>query len=92
MGTQKPDIVPTVVVEPVASTVEALYRGAGNAQADKEIHQPIIGRRMIKPDTLAKVTGAAQYTADVCAHRKDLLYAKAKFPPIRTCLNKENQY
>lgn len=41
-----------------------------------------IGQRMVKPDTTAKVTGAAKFTADMAVHRTDLLYAKALFPPF----------
>ena len=40
-----------------------------------------IGTRAIRPDTLAKVTGAARFTADLAVHRTDLLYAKALYPP-----------
>lgn len=42
----------------------------------------LIGQRMIKPDTVAKVTGEAKFTADLAVHRTDLLYAKALFPPF----------
>ena len=41
----------------------------------------LIGKRMVKPDTIAKVTGAAKFTADLAVHRTDLLYAKALFSP-----------
>ena len=40
-----------------------------------------IGQRVVRPDTLAKVTGAARFTADLAVHRTDLLYAKAFYPP-----------
>ena len=40
-----------------------------------------VGQRCIRPDSLAKVTGAAKYTADLVVSRKDVLYAKAMFPP-----------
>ncbi|WP_419025992.1 xanthine dehydrogenase family protein molybdopterin-binding subunit [Emergencia sp.] len=42
----------------------------------------LIGQRMVKPDTAAKVTGEAKFTADIAVHRTDLLYAKALFPPF----------
>ncbi len=42
----------------------------------------IIGRRHTRPDSLSKVTGAAKFTADMCVARKDLLFAKALFPPF----------
>lgn len=40
-----------------------------------------VGRRCIRPDSVAKVTGMAKYTADLVPARKDVLYAKALFPP-----------
>ena len=40
-----------------------------------------IGTRQVRPDALAKVTGAAKFTADLTVHRTDLLYAKALYPP-----------
>ena len=44
-----------------------------------ELHY--VGRRMQRPDALAKATGAAQYTADLVVHRRDVLHAKALYPP-----------
>lgn len=44
-------------------------------------HVSSIGQRMVKPDSIAKVTGAAKFTADFAVHRTDLLYAKALFSP-----------
>ena len=44
-----------------------------------ELHS--VGRRMQRPDALAKATGAAQYTADLVVHRRDVLHAKALYPP-----------
>ena len=41
-----------------------------------------VGKRLIRTDSLAKVTGSAKYTGDVWMKRKDMLYAKAKFPPF----------
>ena len=38
-----------------------------------ELHY--VGRRMQRPDALAKATGAAQYTADLVVHRRDVLHA-----------------
>lgn len=40
-----------------------------------------VGERCTRPDSLAKVTGTAKYTADLVVHRKDVLYAKALFAP-----------
>ena len=40
-----------------------------------------IGQRIIRPDALAKVTGQAQFAADIAVHRGDLLHAKALYPP-----------
>lgn len=40
-----------------------------------------VGKSLPRPDSLAKATGAAKYTADLALFRKDLLYAKALFPP-----------
>ena len=40
-----------------------------------------IGQSIVRPDTLAKVTGAAKFTADLAVTRTDLLYAKALYPP-----------
>ncbi len=40
-----------------------------------------VGKSLPRPDSLAKATGAAKYTADLLHSRKDLLYAKALFPP-----------
>ena len=40
-----------------------------------------IGTRQVRPDALAKVTGAVKFTADLTVHRTDLLYAKALYPP-----------
>ena len=44
-----------------------------------ELHY--VGQRMQRPDALAKATGAAQYTADLVVHRRDVLHAKALYPP-----------
>lgn len=44
-----------------------------------ELHY--VGQRMARPDALAKATGAAKYTADMVVDRKDVLYAKALYPP-----------
>lgn len=41
----------------------------------------VVGKRVPRPDSLSKVTGTAKYTADICAGRRDILYAKALFPP-----------
>lgn len=41
----------------------------------------LIGQRKVKPDTVAKVTGTAKFTADLSVARTDLLYAKALFSP-----------
>ena len=40
-----------------------------------------IGQRVTRPDALAKVTGQAQFAADIAVHRDDLLHAKALYPP-----------
>ena len=40
-----------------------------------------VGQRCLRPDAVAKVTGAAKYTADLIASRNDVLFAKALFPP-----------
>lgn len=44
-------------------------------------HESLIGQRIIKPDTVSKVTGAAKFTADLGVNRSDALYAKALFAP-----------
>ncbi len=44
-------------------------------------HESLIGQRIIKPDTVSKVTGAAKFTADLGVNRSDVLYAKALFAP-----------
>ena len=41
----------------------------------------VVGRRITRPDSLSKVTGAAKYTADICVGRHDILHAKALYPP-----------
>lgn len=40
-----------------------------------------VGKSLPRTDSLAKATGAAKYTADMLMSRRDLLYAKALFPP-----------
>ena len=40
-----------------------------------------VGKRCTRPDSLAKVLGAAKYTADLVVSRKDVLHAKAVFAP-----------
>lgn len=40
-----------------------------------------VGKSLPRTDSLSKATGAAKYTADMALSRKDLLYAKALFPP-----------
>ena len=40
-----------------------------------------VGQRCIRPDSVAKVTGTAKYTADLVVNRRDVLYAKALFAP-----------
>ena len=41
----------------------------------------IVGKRLEKPDSLSKVTGDAKFTADIRCGRKDVLHAKALYPP-----------
>lgn len=48
----------------------------------------IVGQRCIKPDSLSKVTGEAKYTADILSSRKDVLVAKALYPPYGHALIK----
>lgn len=43
--------------------------------------QRYVGQRCKRPDSVAKVTGAAKYTSDLIVSRKDVLFAKALFPP-----------
>ena len=40
-----------------------------------------VGQRLPRTDSLAKATGAAKYTGDIWVNRRDILYAKALFPP-----------
>ena len=40
-----------------------------------------VGQRCKRPDGVAKVTGEAKYTSDLVLSRKDVLIAKALFPP-----------
>lgn len=40
-----------------------------------------IGRKMLRPDALAKVQGRALYVADIYQKRKDCLVGRALFPP-----------
>lgn len=48
----------------------------------------IVGQRCLRPDSLSKVTGAAKYTADILSTRKDVLVAKALYPPFGHALIK----
>lgn len=41
----------------------------------------VIGKSIVRPDTIAKVTGEARYAADMAVFRNDLLHVKALYPP-----------
>lgn len=45
------------------------------------MNESYIGKRIQRPDIIAKVTGEALYTGDIAARRGDLLRAKALYPP-----------
>ena len=45
------------------------------------VKEKYVGQRLTRTDSLAKATGAAKYTGDIWMNRRDMLYAKALFPP-----------